>query len=331
MHIKDIYEQNRQKTLNNKLKLLIALSLIGAVIYTFWGVNSSNFGYFLPKRALKVLAIIIVSFCVGYSSVIFQTITNNKILTPSIMGLDSLYLFLQTLIIFAFGASVIAMMNDIWHFLATVGVMIGFSFVLYYLLFEGENRGVYFLVLVGMVLGAFFDSLASFMQILLDPNEFLVLQGSMFASFNNINEDLVFISLGLAIFCLLLLLKDTKKLDILSLGKTSATNLGIDYKKLVRKSLIIVSVLVSASTVLVGPIIFLGILLVSLSREFLGTYKHSYMQVGAFLIGCVGLFFGLFVVERLLNYETTVSVILNFVGGIYFIYLILKEAKNAKA
>lgn len=323
-------EALRKKKLDFKIKILIFLAILGLLIYTFWGINANNIGYFLPKRGLKVISIIVVSFAIGYSSVIFQTITNNKILTPSIMGLDSLYLFLQTLVVFFLGSGAIAMMSEISHFLATVGIMIGFSFVLYYMLFEGENRGVYFLVLVGMVLGAFFDSLSSFMQVLLDPNEFLVLQGSMFASFNNMNEKLVFISLLVVVFCIILQFKDMPKLDILSLGKTGATNLGINYKSLVRKSLIIISILVSASTVLVGPIVFLGILLVSLSREYLQTYKHSYMQFGAFLIGCVGLFFGLFVVERVLNYDTTVSVILNFIGGVYFIYLILKEAKNAR-
>lgn len=326
----DKIEILRQKKLDKKILFLIFLSIFGLFIYTFWGVNANNYGFFLPRRAIKVVSVLLVSFCIGYSSVIFQTITNNKILTPSIMGLDSLYLFLQTFVIFVFGSSAIVMISEISHFLVTVAIMIAFSYVLYYILFEGENKDVHFLVLVGMVMGALFNSLASFMQVLLDPNEFLVLQGSMFASFNNINEKLVLICFFIIAFCAIIQIKDAKRLDVLSLGKAHATNLGIDYKKLVKKSLIIVSILVATSTVLVGPITFLGILLVSLSREFLQTYKNTYMQLGAFLIGCVGLFFGLFVVERLLNFSTTISVILNFVGGIYFIYLILKEAKNAR-
>lgn len=327
----DKFEKEKEKIVTNKIKLLSILSILGLLIYLFWGINSTNYGYFLPKRGLKIVTILLVSFSIGCSSVIFQTITNNKILTPSVMGLDSLYLFLQTIVIFFLGASAIVMMDEIPHFLVTVVIMIGFSFVLYYLLFEGDNRGIYFLVLVGLVLGSFFNSLASFMQILLDPNEFLILQGSMFASFNNINENLLFICFILILICMFFIIKDTSKFDIVSLGQDQCINLGIGYKKLVRKSLIIIAILVSTSTVLVGPITFLGILLVSLSREYLKTYKHSYMLFGAFLIGNISLFFGLFIVERVLNFKTTISVVIDFVGGIYFIYLILKEAKNVRS
>lgn len=327
----DKFNLKRKKTVDKKIILLSLLSIIGMLIYLFWGITADNYGYFLPKRAIKVLTILIVSFAIGYSSVIFQTITNNKILTPSVMGLDSLYLFLQTVVIFFFGATSIVMMDDITHFLITIAIMISFSFVLYYLLFGGEHRGVYFLVLVGLVLGAFFNSLSSFMQMLLDPNEFLILQGSMFASFNNINVKLVWICLFFIIFCTFFIMKDTAKFDILSLGRDQCINLGINYNSLVKKSLIIIAVLVSTSTVLVGPIMFLGILLVSLSREYLKTYKHSYMLFGAFLIGNISLFFGQFIVERIFNFSTTISVIIDFVGGMYFIYLILKEAKNVRS
>lgn len=327
----DKFELLRKKGIDNKIKLLIGVSIIGLLLYLFWGINANNYEYFLPKRLLKVFSIMLVSFSIGYSSVIFQTITNNKILTPSVMGLDDLYLFLQTVVIFFLGASAIMMMDQVSHFLITVAIMIAFSFVLYYLLFEGENKGVYFLVLVGMVLGAFFNSLSSFMQILLDPNEFLILQGSMFASFNNVNESLILICFAFILFCVALIIKDTSKFDILSLGQAHSISLGINYKNLVRKALIIIAILVSASTVLVGPITFLGILLVSLSREYLKTYKHSYMLFGAFLIGTISLFFGLFFVERVFNFQTTISVIINFVGGLYFIYLILKEAKDVRS
>ncbi|WP_326833137.1 iron chelate uptake ABC transporter family permease subunit [Campylobacter portucalensis] len=318
----------RQKLIYKKLIILSILALLGVFVFAFYGINSNNFDFFMPMRITKILAILIVSYCISYTAVIFQTITNNKILTPSIMGLDSLYLFIQTFVVFFYGAKKITMLSDIKGFITTVFLMVIASIFLYILLFKGRNKNIYFLILAGMVLGAFFKGLASFMQILLDPNEFLVLQGSMFASFNNINFSLLGICIAISLICFFVMLFDFKKFDILNLGEEAAINLGIDYKFLVFKSLIIISVLISISTVLVGPVTFLGILVVSISRELLKTYRHSYMSLGAFLISVISLIYALFVVEKLLNFATTVSVIINFIGGIYFIYIVLKEAKR---
>lgn len=322
------FDQFRNKTINKKLFLLLFISSIGLFLFLFWGINEKNFEYSIPKRLLKVLAIFLVSFSISYSSVIFQTITNNKILTPSIMGLDSLYIFIQTSIVFFLSSTYLSNMNEINQFLISSFIMILFSLILFKLLFKGESKNIYFLVLVGMVMGILFHGLATFMQILIDPNEYLVLQEEMFASFNIINKDILFICILLAFLCFILSIKDIKKLDILSLGEEQAINLGINYKFLVKKMLIIIAILVSISTVLVGPITFLGILLVSLSREILKTYNHEKMLIGAFLIGNIALFFSLFILERILNFSTTISVIINFIGGAYFIYIILKENKK---
>ena len=90
--------------MSNKKKFIILFILVILVsfIFLFQGITPKNIDYFLPKRIKKVVAILISSYAIGHSTVIFQTITNNKILTPSVMGLDSLYLFIQTVIVFFF-------------------------------------------------------------------------------------------------------------------------------------------------------------------------------------------------------------------------------------
>lgn len=312
----------------NKLLLLFFMFMIGALFFMFWGITYENYEFFLPRRFAKVLAIMVVAYSVGYSAVVFQTITNNKILTPSIMGLDSLYLFIQTFVVFFFGSSTLIMMSQINEFMISVSLMILASLLLYKLIFKGTSKNIYFLVLSGMILGTMFDGMATFMQVLLDPNEFLVLQGKMFASFNSVNTDLLYICLLISLIVIVFSIKDFNKLDVLALGENEAINLGIEYKSLVKKMLIYIAVLTSLATVLVGPITFLGILLVSISREMLNTYKHLYMTIAATLIGSIALLYALIVVQRVFNNETTVSILINFVGGLYFIYLILKESKN---
>lgn len=295
------------------------------ILFISLGLNSNNFSYFLSRRVPKVAAIIITGGAIAFSSLIFQTITNNRILTPSILGLDSLYMLMQTLVVFAFGSSHIIIINKNLNFLVSVGLMLTFSMVLYKFLFKKETNNIMILLLIGLILGTLFQSLSSFMQMMIDPNEFLHIQDKMFASFNNINTEILLLSTFIVGVIAIYSSKYLNVLDVLSLGREDAINLGIDHDKVIKKMLIIVSVLTAVSTALVGPITFLGLLVVNLSREFLNTYKHKHLVITSILIGIVALIGGQLLVERIFNFGTPISVIINFLGGFYFIYLLLKE------
>ncbi len=311
-----------------KIMILVAFSLLGMALFVLMGLDSGNVSFNLPRRLLKVLTVIIVSFSIGYSSVVFQTITDNRILTPGIMGLDSLYMFIQTVVVYFFGSRQLALMTDTFQFFLSGIIMMGASLLIYVFLFNGKMKNIYFLVLIGMIFGGFFNGLSNFMQMMLDPNEFLVLQGKMFASFSTINIKLVGICAVILIVCIIFVIPDFKRLNVLSLGESHAINLGIDCKKLIRKQMIVISALISVSTVLVGPVTFLGLLLASLAREIVKGYRHGIVIITAFLIGNIALIYSLFIVERILNFSTTINTIIDFIGGIYFIYIIVKSSKN---
>lgn len=312
-----------------KIYILLALVILATLIFLFQGLNAQNFDYNISKRIPKVMAIIMTGGAIAFSSVIFQTLTNNRILTPSILGLDSLYGFLQTFVVFLFGTSSIVMVNKNVNFLVSVILMVGASLVLYKFLFKksGKNN-IFFLLLVGTVCGTLFKSMSSFMQVLMDPNEFDTLQNKLFASFNRVNVDILLISIIILLLVFAIMYDDIKKLDVLLLGREGAINLGIDYDKFSKKIFLVVTILVSVSTALVGPITFLGVLVANLSYEFIKTYKHTYVITTSILISILALLVGQFVVERILNYNSTVSIIINFIGGVYFIYLLLKESKE---
>lgn len=309
-----------------KISLLavVAIGLIAVFMFTNLG---SNLGYILPRRGYKILAIVLTGATIAFSTVIFQTITNNRILTPSILGLDSLYLLIQTFIIFVFGSTSLTAADKNINFFISVGVMILFAGVFYRILFR-EGRNIYFLLLVGIILGTFFGSLSTFMQVLIDPNEFMVVQDRMFASFNNVNTDILTISILLIIAVTIYFAKFFKYLDVLSLGKEHAVNLGVNYDYVVKRLLIIVAILVSISTALVGPITFLGLLVANVTYEFLKTFKHSQLIIGSIFISIIALVGGQLIVERVFTFSTTLSVIINFIGGVYFIYLLLRGSKN---
>lgn len=286
-------------------------------------------GLHIASKRKKILAIVLTGACIAYSTAIFQTITNNRILTPGIMGLDSLYMLFQTFAVFVFGSTHISFVNKNLNFAISVMLMTLFALLLHQFMFRREQgRNIYLLLLVGLILGTLFQSMSSFMEVLIDPNEFLVLQGKMFASFNNVNTDLLIISIAAIILILLYAQKFTKYLDVLSLGKDHAVNLGVDYDYIVKRLLLVVMVLVSISTALVGPIMFLGLLVVNLAHQVFRTHRHKVLIWGSVMIAVVALVGGQLIVERVFTFATTVSVIINFIGGVYFIYLLLKENKS---
>ncbi|MCP3029390.1 iron chelate uptake ABC transporter family permease subunit [Halobacillus sp. A5] len=308
-----------------KIALLLIIASVLVLAFLLTGI-SSNWDYILPRRGVKITAIVITGAAIAFSTVVFQTITNNRILTPSILGLDSMYLLVQTLVVFLFGSGSLAMMDSQLNYLVSIAAMVVFSFLLFkWLLRKGEN--VYLLLLVGIILGTFFSSLSSFMQVLIDPNEFLIVQDRMFASFNNVNTNLLGISIVIMIGSLLLYLPYHKYMDVVALGKDHAVNLGVPYDKIVQRLLIVTAILISAATALVGPVTFLGLLVVNLAHEFLKTFRHNYLFAVSVLFSVIALAGGQLIVERVFTFSTTISVLINFIGGIYFIYLLLRENK----
>jgi len=311
-----------------RMACLVLIAAGCCAVYLIHDLNGS-FDYALPRRVTKVLAMVLTGFTIAYATVVFQTITHNRILTPSIMGLDALYLLLQTVIIFFLGSSHLIVVNKQINFLLSVAVMIVFALFLYRFLFKKGSQPIYFLLLIGIIVGTFFSSISTFLQVLIDPNEFQIVQDRMFASFNNINSDLVWLAIVIVVLVLIYAWRYMKYLDVLSLGRETAINLGVPYDSLVKQMLVIVAIFISISTALVGPITFFGLIVANLSYQFFHTYKHKTLISGAVLMSIIALVGGQWFVERVFTFSTTLSVIINFIGGVYFIYLLLKERKTA--
>lgn len=270
----------------------------------------------------------LTSLAIGLSTLLFQTITQNRILTPSIIGLDSLYGLLQTLLLYFFGSLALMSISPENKFMLTVLLMVGFALVLYQLLFKENRFGIYFLLLVGLILGAFFSSISTFLQVLIDPNEFLFIQDKTFASINNVNQELLKLSSILILANTIWLAFLFRNLDILALGRSHAINLGINYTRVVRQLLIIIAIYVSISTALIGPIVFFGLLAINITYQLMNTYRHLLLALGVFLVGFIALALCQLIIEHVLNFSTALSVVLNLIGGSYFIYLLLKGTQS---
>ncbi|SCJ60330.1 Iron-uptake system permease protein FeuC [uncultured Clostridium sp.] len=311
---------------NNKkiiMLTIISVALIG--LFLSVGVNSANYQYAMYRRIPKIISMILTGSAIGFSSLIFQTVTNNRILTPSILGLDSLYVLLQTTIVFLLGSSSVLITNGNINFIITIMVTIAFSALLYKFVFRKGTKNIFTILLIGVICGTLFESLTNFMQVLIDPTEFLAVQDKMMASFNNVNTDILLLSSIVIIISIAYCYDIIKVLDVMSLGRDEAISLGVDYDKISKKILVVVVILTSVSTALVGPITFLGLLVVNITRQMIKSYKHEVLGMVTIIISIIALVAGQLIVEHLMNFGTSVSVIINFIGGIYFIYLVMKE------
>jgi len=319
-----------QQKVKRRMSVLFAalgLLLAGATaLYLTWGVNG-HWDFALPRRLEQVAALAVVGVAIAVSTVVFHTLTQNRILTPSIMGFDALYVLLATVVVFVLGSAVAQQIDPLVMFAINAVLMMGGATALFRWVLGDGTRGLYTMVLVGVIAGAFFSSLTSFMFRVMDPNEFDTLMGQLFASFNAIDTRLLGISavlLGAGIAAAYVL---APRLDVLTLGRERAITLGLNYDRTVTILLVIVAGLVSVSTALVGPITFLGLLVANLAYQLTRTHRHVINLTAAGLLAVIALLAGQGILVHVLHFNGTLSSIINVVGGIYFIALLLKEAR----
>src|SRR5699024_933033 len=314
-----------QISAKSKLMILIAVTLIAALIYLFIGIDFDIFRYQFISRFRKLVLMILVGGAIAASVVIFQAITTNRLLTPSIMGLDAVFMFVTVLLVFVFGVQSAFVTNIYLSFATSLLVMVVFSLLLFQGIFRIGDVSIYLILLIGVILGTFFRSITGFLELIINPEDFLAVQSSMFANFDASNSKLVMLCGVILIILIIITVIAIPYLDVLLLGKDQAINLGLSYKMITRLLLILVAILVSVSTSLVGPITFLGLLTVNLAHELMKTYEHKYILPATICLSWLSLFIAQGVVENLFEATTQVSIIIDLVGGTYFIYLLIKR------
>lgn len=307
------------------LVLTGGLAALACVLFMTLGARG-NWSFVLPFRATKLAAMLLVAYSIAVSTVLFQTITNNRILTPSIMGFDALYVLIQTCLVFALGAGTVSALDPRAMFAFECVVMVLFSCLLYRWLFSGGLRSLHLLMLVGVIFGVFFRSVSGFLQRVIDPNEFIVLQDRLFASFNGIDPSLLGISAVLVAAASLFALRIFHTFDVMVLGRDTAIGLGIDHRRTTTVILVIVAVLVSVSTALVGPVTFFGLLVASLAYQILPTSRHRLLLPVAVFIATATLVGGQLVLERIFAFDTALGIIIEFAGGLVFLILVVRGA-----
>ena len=316
---------NRQKLL-----LLTLLAMACATGYLLVEVNFADprlLSYAMRLRAPRLLAMLLTAFAIGGASIVFQSIINNTIVTPCLLGMNSLYTLIHTAVVFFLGSGSLIAANANLSFAVDVVLMGLTATVVYSWIFKKTRHNVLYVLLVGTVLTSFFGSIQTTLTRVMDPNEYDTLLTSLVASFSNINSEILLFSALLLAGITFALRKELALLDVLTLGKDKAINLGVDYDRCVRRLLLGVTLCIAVATAMVGPISFLGLIIANLSRQLLRTYRHSQLILGSALFGMGVLVGGQLIVEHIYTYAVPVSVFITVGGGLYFLYLLLTRKK----
>lgn len=319
--------QNSRK----KVMILLLLSMIFILLYMTIGVRFDHpqlLAYAMRQRSTKVIVMIIVAFAIGAASLVFQSIINNTIVTPCLLGMNSLYSLVHTAVAFFLGTGSVFLRNSNVAFLLDILIMGVAATFIYSYIFKKTKFNVLYVLLIGTVLTSFFSSIQNTLVRSMDPNEYDTLLTTLVASFSNINEKIILLAVVFMIGVMFALRKELAVLDVITLGKAQAINLGIDYDHTIRKLLLGVVILISIATALVGPISFLGLIVANLSRQLFWTYRHQELILGSTLIGVLLLIAGQLIVEQVYSYAIPISVFITVGGGLYFLYLLLTQGRR---
>ncbi|MDN5768045.1 MAG: iron chelate uptake ABC transporter family permease subunit [Humibacillus sp.] len=319
-------ERARRRQTVLTIVALIVLALAALALYQFAWVTGS-WSYTMNLRARQVGALVVAGVSVGVSSVVFQTIAGSRILTPGVMGFDALYVLVNTFVVFLFGSATFMTLSVAQLAVVNTAALTLFGVLLFRGLFRRHSRNLLVLVLIGIVMGALFASLSSFASRLLSPDDYLSLQSALFASFNTVDATLLAVVAVITLMGCAMLVPVLRHLDAIDLGFEGAICLGVPYHRVVSWCLLVVTALVATATALVGPITFLGLVVANLARQLLRTHRHRPLVVGSAAIGVVSTVIGQLVVARLLNQSTPLAVVVNVIGGIYFLALVMRTVR----
>ena len=296
-----------------KLVMMALLAVAAASAYMLVEVNFDNerlFFYALKLRTPKLIVMIITAFAIGGASLVFQSVINNTIVTPCLLGMNSLYTLIHTAVVFFAGSTSVLANNANASFAVDLVIMGITATVIYGWLFKKTNYNVLYVLLIGTVLTSFFSSIQSTLTRVMDPNEYDNLLSTLVASFSNVNSEIIVFSVVVLGALIFVLRKDLALLDVITLGRQQAVNLGVDYDRTIRRLLLGVTICIAVATAMVGPISFLGLIIANLSRQLLQTFRH-----------------GQLIVEHVFTYSIPVSVFITVGGGIYFLYLLLTRRR----
>lgn len=296
--------------------------------------NSTTVSNFiLQRRFLKLLVMVIVSCAIPISTISFQTVVQNRFLTPGVLGIESLFVFIQSGLYYFESLVGVKVEQSVIIYSVTIAIQIGLL-----LLLMNASKGMMLtnfkvVLLLTMAFSMLLRNASTFLQVLMDPNEFDKLQSSLYPSFQKMNAQPMMIGVAIGLFVLLMMVfyKIRHQLDALHLGVDGAKMLGINTKRLSNVVIVVVIIMTSLSTILVGPLQFLGFMIANLTYQLTKEYKHSVLWLFSAVLGLVIVLAAQLIVERIFLLTIPISVFIEGIGGVLYLILLVKGEKPGAA
>ena len=318
----------KKVNVRNAIRLVFLAAAAAAAVAVYLLIHSHPekpklFHYILSLRIPTLVCMVIASISIGAATLIFQSIVNNRIVTPALLGMNSIYSFLHTAAVFVFGTGSSLYLNANLSFAVDLVTMGAVGTLIYWYLFQKTGHNILYIMLIGTVLSSLFGSTQSAMIRVMDPNEYDALLTTLVADFNHVNGEIIALAVIALAAIAFFLRKELKLLDVITMGRDQAINLGVDYDHVIRKLLFGVVLCMAVATATIGPVSFLGLIVANLSRQVLKTYKHAHLIVGASLMGMLALIGGQLISQHIFHFTVPVSTFVTIAGGVYFLYLLL--------
>ena len=296
--------------------------------------NSSTVSNFiLQRRFFKLLVMVIVSCAIPISTISFQTVVQNRFLTPGVLGIESLFVFIQSGLYYFESLVGVKVEQSVIIYSVTIAIQIGLL-----LLLMNASKGMMLsnfkvLLLLTMAFSMLLRNASTFLQVLMAPNEFDKLQSSLYPSFQKMNAQPMMIGVAIGLFVLLMMVfyRLRHQLDALHLGVDGAKMLGINTKRLSNVVIVVVIIMTSLSTILVGPLQFLGFMIANLTYQLTKEYKHGVLWLFSAVLGLVIVLAAQLIVERIFLLTIPISVFIEGIGGVLYLVLLVKGEKPGAA
>lgn len=271
-------------------------------------------------RIPRTLASFMVGACLSVSGLVYQTTFNNKLVSPDILGVSSGC---------CVGAGIAILLGMPAGMIRIMAFMLGFIAVALAVFLPNlfRNHSALTLVLSGIIVGSFMDSVLAIIKYIADHQEKLAdIVFWIMGSLAGIQMDEVAISAAINIVPFAILLMMGWKINVVSLGTEEAQSLGLNYKR-DRVIIIACSTLLTANCVSIsGNVGWVGLVIPHIARAFVGDDSRLAMPAaalsGGLFLMCVDIFSRIVSVN-----EIPISIITGFIGAVIYTVVLAKRGR----
>ncbi|MGG5324922.1 iron ABC transporter system permease [Enterococcus pernyi] len=274
----------------------------------------------LATRFPRTICLVLVGATSSICGLIMQHLTQNKFVSPTTAGtMDSARLGILVVMLFLPNASLWIRSATAFLF-AFAGTLLFLSFARFF-----PQKNQLMLPLIGVMLGNIIGSAATFFayQFQLVQNMSSWLQGN-FATVMRGNYELLYVTIPL----LLILSFFAYQFTIVGLGESFAVNLGMNYRNMQLLGIGLVSLASAITLIMVGTIPFLGVIIPNITAKLYGDQVHKTLGITAIFGSIFLLICDMIARLVIFPYEIPVSVIVGIIGGLIFLYLLVRGRKH---